>query len=333
MATNHQATLICNQIHNLIQDSGLHFVINQTPHSSYITIRKRFMDPGNPPQIKSETAESKVRVEVSRLSDELEKANLEMNRLEEEVIEKEEAFEIADKINKDKLENLHVFCDKLSKENVKLKDTIATLHVDISKSQSDLSNSRKSVKVKEKEVHNLTTKFENSQEVVKNLKTEKNQLKREKVDAENELKKVKKKVINRTSKKSEKSQTDPPVLTTNTVLDLNSNSSIEESVLATKPLLNLNCETLEVTKDQETSCNVETSNLFSSLVLDVESNGIEPPAKPKAPESACSAQLSRSSAKSTFELWKCELCETTLPGGYTFDQFYHMREHESQNDH
>ena len=37
------ATSKCNQIHNLIQNSGLHFVINQTPFSSYITIRKKII--------------------------------------------------------------------------------------------------------------------------------------------------------------------------------------------------------------------------------------------------------------------------------------------------
>ena len=33
---------VLNYIHNVIQESGLHFVINQTPYSSYITIRRKF---------------------------------------------------------------------------------------------------------------------------------------------------------------------------------------------------------------------------------------------------------------------------------------------------
>ena len=38
---------VLNCIHDVIQKSGLHFVINQTPWSSYITIRKKFSSPGS----------------------------------------------------------------------------------------------------------------------------------------------------------------------------------------------------------------------------------------------------------------------------------------------
>ena len=38
---------VLNCIHNVIQKSGLHFIINQTPWSSYITIRKKFTSPGS----------------------------------------------------------------------------------------------------------------------------------------------------------------------------------------------------------------------------------------------------------------------------------------------
>ena len=37
---------VLNIIHDVVQKSGLHFVINQTPWSSYITIRKKFTSPG-----------------------------------------------------------------------------------------------------------------------------------------------------------------------------------------------------------------------------------------------------------------------------------------------
>ena len=36
---------VLNSIHDLIQSSGLHFVIQQTPWSSYITLRKKFARP------------------------------------------------------------------------------------------------------------------------------------------------------------------------------------------------------------------------------------------------------------------------------------------------
>jgi hypothetical protein len=33
---------ICHRINNTVLNSGLHFIINQTPFSNYITIRKKF---------------------------------------------------------------------------------------------------------------------------------------------------------------------------------------------------------------------------------------------------------------------------------------------------
>ena len=41
-----EVNAVLNSIHNVVQKSGLHFVINQTPWSSYITIRKKFTSPG-----------------------------------------------------------------------------------------------------------------------------------------------------------------------------------------------------------------------------------------------------------------------------------------------
>ena len=37
---------VCNQIRNIVQTSGLHFIINQTPWFSYITVRRKFLNPG-----------------------------------------------------------------------------------------------------------------------------------------------------------------------------------------------------------------------------------------------------------------------------------------------
>jgi hypothetical protein len=43
MATSYVKTTM-TQIHSLIQASGLHFIINSTPFSSYITIRKKVIN-------------------------------------------------------------------------------------------------------------------------------------------------------------------------------------------------------------------------------------------------------------------------------------------------
>ena len=46
MAFSLDANLAITRIHDVIQSSGLHYVINQTPWSSYVTIRKKFVNAG-----------------------------------------------------------------------------------------------------------------------------------------------------------------------------------------------------------------------------------------------------------------------------------------------
>ena len=47
MAAANPLVLSMNRIHDAVQRSGLHFVINQTPFSSYITIRRKFTSERN----------------------------------------------------------------------------------------------------------------------------------------------------------------------------------------------------------------------------------------------------------------------------------------------
>ena len=37
------ANVVCTRIHDVVQASGLNYIINQTPWSSYITIRKKLI--------------------------------------------------------------------------------------------------------------------------------------------------------------------------------------------------------------------------------------------------------------------------------------------------
>ena len=89
MAT-YEVNLACARIHEAIQTSGLHFVINQTPWSSYITVRRKFVHP-RPTLDDVNVKDEKVIVngEVAALSEKnkqlIEKlANLELEKLEEE---------------------------------------------------------------------------------------------------------------------------------------------------------------------------------------------------------------------------------------------------------
>ena len=62
---------VCDEIHNLVQMSGLHFVINQTPWSSYITIRRKFVSPGAC-NVKLKSPETVVTNELKERKEQLE---------------------------------------------------------------------------------------------------------------------------------------------------------------------------------------------------------------------------------------------------------------------
>ena len=103
MTSSIHVNSMCNSIHNLIQSSGLHYVINQTPWSSYITIRKKFIDP-NPASAVENPAEF---AEVNR---ELEKKNEALKVALGKV--KKEQYE-AELRNKVTVGNLHDIVDNL----------------------------------------------------------------------------------------------------------------------------------------------------------------------------------------------------------------------------
>ena len=67
--------------------SGLHFAINQTPWSSYITIRKKLVDPSVPLSVKPNDAEAQ---ENSALRDENKRLRVKVNSLQITLVDTEE---------------------------------------------------------------------------------------------------------------------------------------------------------------------------------------------------------------------------------------------------
>ena len=74
MAAASHVNTILTTIHNLVSVSGLHFVINTTPFSSYITIRKKLVNAENVPPIES------VKPSANKEPSEHELANLKDNQ-------------------------------------------------------------------------------------------------------------------------------------------------------------------------------------------------------------------------------------------------------------
>ena len=87
---------VCDKIHNLVQMSGLHFVINQTPWSSYITIRRKFVNPGAY-DVKVKSPETVVTNQLRERNKELEhklaEVELALAEIEEEFTTEKEKYD------------------------------------------------------------------------------------------------------------------------------------------------------------------------------------------------------------------------------------------------
>ena len=114
MASSIHVNSMCNSIHSLIQSSGLHYVINQTPWSSYITLRKKFIDPNHASAVEalvephSESQENPA--EFAEVNRELDKKNEALKVALGKV--KKEQYE-AELRNKVTVGNLHDIVDNL----------------------------------------------------------------------------------------------------------------------------------------------------------------------------------------------------------------------------
>ena len=189
------ANQIVRKIHDVVQMSGLHFVINQTPFSSYITIRRRFISPDDQQTVESNniTEDQVFKSKLDEMKVKLEKMETENTSLQEDILEREEELKIVTSEANKKLENVHAFADKLSKETSNLKETIVKLNTEAVELREKQSNYNKMLKSKEKEIHNLTKSLENFKIRNINLKEERNLLKNEKAKSEAEMRKLEQK--------------------------------------------------------------------------------------------------------------------------------------------
>ena len=157
MSVHNDPNSVCMTIHNLIQTSGLHFIINQTPWSSYITIRKKFIGRGAVAsnlcndetkmfidQIKSlEKKLENLELELASMGeDNKESANkldLKIKALEAECVAHEQEKQVKDEI----IKNLNAgFRDKVNDLNAKIDSLEADKKVLIKKEKKTFKKLR-----------------------------------------------------------------------------------------------------------------------------------------------------------------------------------------------
>ena len=179
----------CSKILNEIQDSNLHFLVQATPFSMYITIRKKFTKNvpespvsrpiSNPGLKESDTnaGYSELRAELAYKDGEVTKANDTIRLLEEKLATCE-----SDLLNESK--TFKAKKDKLSDEIKLLQESIKKSNVEKTEKTKALIEANKIVKSKDKENYNHTKRIENFLETTKNLKETITELKKDKTKLE-----------------------------------------------------------------------------------------------------------------------------------------------------
>jgi myosin heavy subunit len=117
---------ICDKINNTVLNSGLHFIINQTPFSNYITIRKKF---SRHPQINLAAPDLKLRNDVTQNLDSFKDTSEELGgknrQLEENLAHKEMASILESNLElTGTIDSLKAKVDKLSRMNQQLEEEL-----------------------------------------------------------------------------------------------------------------------------------------------------------------------------------------------------------------
>ena len=199
MAARNSANSICNKIHDFVQTSGLHFAINQTPYSSYITIRRKFIA-GEPP-LNEYLEEDAWKIKLEELQKHIKQLENEKKYLEVICVNKDEEMSFVKGEHDKIIRNLHAFVDNLEVMKEGLKQDILKLNNELGESKLEHSKTGKLLKNSQKENHNLSKTLDNLQDNVKNLRAEKNELKNAKTKAESDFRKLEKKVTKKVTRR------------------------------------------------------------------------------------------------------------------------------------
>ena len=211
---------VCTRIHDLIQNSGLHFVISQTPWSSYITIRRKFVNAVNV-NMKAADALVTENEELKLLRDAKEKLEEKIAIIEEEKVHLEEEI----KASVEKYEN--TVCHLNAKINT-LEKVLEETELDVKNKKSKIENLEKETKRKNGILQNMNAGFNQK---VADLNKKVEYLEQFKKGELNKEKKVAKKNRQKTKKETAKSSTCD--INANESKVLEHESDISQSVMST----------------------------------------------------------------------------------------------------
>ena len=258
-----------------LRASNLHYIVQESPFSVYITIRKKFAKAA--PKVLTNNSESKPIIPMSTLLEQI--VNLEsVNKslklaVEKQVCELSETKNV--KLFEEKLEKAESEVlnqskkfkeakDELCDEIKLLKKAIKQSNDETKVQQKTLTELRKNIKQKEKENYNLSQNLENLQEKAKTLKDTNNNQKMEK----NKLDKINRKLMEKVSKRADLNLTSKETQTIPN--EITSDPTSSNLFCATLPSLlpSPNCNTslnskTTILKGMATTMNSQTTSLNS----------------------------------------------------------------------
>ena len=164
----------CDKILMSLRDSNLHFLIQESPYSAYLTIRKRFSK--NPVQKTSKDKnENLSENEIHNLTQEIYTKGQKIDALNQEIVtlkaENETLNQQAVKNTKE-MKNMNKVRNEKENELQILKQSSKRQNSEIVKFKEDLRLSNKTIKAKEKELFALDMKNDNLAENLQRAKSE-----------------------------------------------------------------------------------------------------------------------------------------------------------------
>ena len=194
--TMRDANKTCDSLIAFLRHSGLNFLVQETPFSAFLTIRKTFCRGSktnyNDPVIEDKNEDlEKLRIENETFRTLLEDKDCQLKKFEEESAALQNRLEKAEEEMLINFKNAKITDEKLRDEIFILKSVIKKSEGEITSLKSKYSEAAKTIKVQGKNIHNLENKNENLISQVTKLKEIKNDAKKENVNLANEIKVLK----------------------------------------------------------------------------------------------------------------------------------------------
>ena len=179
-----------NSLLSEIQKSKLNFIINLTPYAAYVTLKKSTqvnidglpMSPYPPTLLLLEQCLSQKRNNENEI-EQLKSALMLSEKQCQDLIHKNNSLRkelgaVSESLVKAKEVNVSVIkkAEVREKQLVQSEQVVKKLEDQLEASVHEISSFKKTLKSKEKELHNLTTKFTNSQDTNTNLRYELTQI-------------------------------------------------------------------------------------------------------------------------------------------------------------